>query len=161
SNNFGAITSSITALRVIDFSEALGATDLVWTTSGNAPWFVETNVTHDGVSALQSGTITNNQSTILQTAVTGPGTLTFWWKVSAPPDARIVFTTGTSQGESLGGNVDWQQQTFYVGEGPQALKWIFRKDSTTTSVPYSAWLDQVSFVRGATAPIITLAPASQ
>ena len=35
--------------------DALNATNLTWTTSGDASWFVETTNTHDGVSAAQSG----------------------------------------------------------------------------------------------------------
>lgn len=62
---------------------ALNATNLTWTTSGTdgaQGWSVETTHTEDGVSAAQSGSISSASATsVLQTTVTGPGTLTFWW----------------------------------------------------------------------------------
>ena len=64
------------------FSDALNSPPLTFTTGGNSNWFIETTDTHDGVSAVQSGTIGDSQSTWIQTQVTGPGTLSFWWKVS-------------------------------------------------------------------------------
>ncbi|NOS72116.1 MAG: hypothetical protein HOP33_19595 [Verrucomicrobia bacterium] len=160
-NNFGSVTSSVAVLTVADFSAALNTTGLVWTTTGNSQWFIETNVTHDGVAALQSGVLTNFQSTTLQTTVTGPGTLTFWWKVSGPGDAPLRFFGGNSQQAGITGNVDWQQKTFYLGAGPQVLKWIFQKGGNASVPPYSGWVDEVSFTPGATAPIFTTLPVSQ
>ena len=63
-----------------------------WTTSGNAQWFGETNITHDGVSAAQSGGIGPLQETILQTTVgtNWSGRYTFWWKVSSEQDFDIL-----------------------------------------------------------------------
>ena len=63
--------------------EALNATDLTWTTGGNAAWYAESTTTYDGLWAAQSGTISASQETWIQTTVTGPGPLSFWWKVSS------------------------------------------------------------------------------
>src|SRR5215469_2297028 len=63
--------------------DALNAPSLTWTSSGTggaSPWYGETGVSHDGVSAAASGTVSSSSSktSILKTTVTGPGTLTFW-----------------------------------------------------------------------------------
>ncbi|MGD0208940.1 MAG: immunoglobulin domain-containing protein [Verrucomicrobiota bacterium] len=166
-NDFGSITSSVAVLTVPDFSSALDTTGLVWTTTGSAPWFMETNVTEYGLSALQSGAITNNQTTTVQTTVTGPGTLTFWWKlVSSSSDAALLFKIGNSVQASLYGsgnptlNTNWQQQTFYLAAGTQTLQWIFSKDGNNSAAG-SAFLDEVTFTAGATAPIFSSLPVSQ
>src|SRR5215475_3789290 len=61
---------------------ALNATNLTWTTSGTGGsfgWSAESTTTHDGVSAAGSGTVFTSRTSTLQTTVTGPGTLSFWW----------------------------------------------------------------------------------
>ena len=61
----------------------LDATNLAWQTGGNAPWFGQTNVSYSGPSAAQSGSVGVNEESWLQTSVTGPGILTFWWRRTA------------------------------------------------------------------------------
>ena len=61
-------------------AQALNATNLVWTTGGTNVWIAETNITHDGQAAGQSGQITDSQETWVQTQVIGPAMLSFWWK---------------------------------------------------------------------------------
>jgi hypothetical protein len=57
--------TSVGALGILlpmTLAQAAGDPNLVFTTGGDAPWFVEYTNTHDGVSALQSGHIGDNQS---------------------------------------------------------------------------------------------------
>ena len=61
-------------VTVSDLATALNATNLTWTTGGNAIWFVQTTNTHDSVSAAQSGVIGDNGESWIDTTVTGPGT---------------------------------------------------------------------------------------
>jgi alpha-tubulin suppressor-like RCC1 family protein len=86
-NALGSVISRIAQLTIpfnTTLPAALNATNLVWTSSPtNAPWFAQISVTHDGEAAAQSGHITDNQQSALQTTVTGPGVLVFWWKVSS------------------------------------------------------------------------------
>ena len=61
---------------------ALNATNLTWTTSGTGGsfgWSAESTTSHDGVSAASSGFVNISRTSTLQTTVTGPGTLSFWW----------------------------------------------------------------------------------
>jgi hypothetical protein len=46
---------SVSIARDITLGEALDATNLTWTTYGDAEWFGETTNSYDGVSAAQSG----------------------------------------------------------------------------------------------------------
>jgi len=157
-NFFGSATSSIAKLIVVDLSTGLNTPGLTWTTSGNAEWFAETTVTHDGVEAAQSGSVGNGQQSILQTTVGGPGILSFWWNISS--FGSLSFSVnGTGQG-TISHNTGWRRQTYYLGSGTQTLVWTY----SGGTIPFganAAWLDQVSYTSGGTAPLLTIAPRSQ
>jgi hypothetical protein len=132
-------------------AQALNATNLHWSTFGNAAWFAETNITQDGIAAAQSGLITNSMDSGLQTTVTGPGTLTFWWMVSSEEyfdRLSFIIGSGTNYNATISGEVDWEQETFFVGPGSQTLSWIYAKDPDISLGLDAGWLDQVSFVPG-------------
>jgi len=125
---------------------ALGATNLIWSTSGNVPWFAESAVTHDGVAAAQNGHIGDSQASALQTTVTGPGTLTFWWMVSSEQDFDFLnFWVNNTNLAAISGEVDWEQETFSLGAGSHVLKWIYLKDPDVSAGKDAGWLDQVVF----------------
>ena len=66
---------------ILTLGRALDTSGLAWSTTGNVGWFPQSAITHDGVDAAQSGNIGDSQSSSLESTLTGPGTLTFWWKV--------------------------------------------------------------------------------
>ncbi len=77
--NPGSVLANVTTNSAgTTLAAALDATNLVWLTSGDAAWFAETNISNDGVSAVQSGSLLDSQTSTLQTTVTGPGTITFY-----------------------------------------------------------------------------------
>ncbi|MBC8096126.1 MAG: LamG domain-containing protein, partial [Akkermansiaceae bacterium] len=80
-NNPGTSISDISG-NGTDFNTAL-ENNFVWTTGGDAPWFTQSTTTYDGIDAAQSGMIGHDQYSLLETTVTGPGTLSFWWFVSS------------------------------------------------------------------------------
>jgi hypothetical protein len=143
-----------------DFGLALNTTNIDWITAGDASWYMETNVTHDGIAA-QSGSITNNQTSVAQTTITGPGTLTFWWKVSSQTNHDLLYVTanGTTQAV-ISGQVDWQLRTVYLGSGTQLVQWTYAKDAGGSAGTDAGWLDMVSLTPGMTSPMITSQPAN-
>ncbi len=162
SNGFGTAASATALLDVVDLSGVLNDSNLVWTTSGDAPWFGERGVAYDGVMAGQSGAISNNQESILQGTVTGAGTLSFWWKVSSQSNVDfLACQVGGLTQTSISGEVDWQRQTLYLGEGPQTVQWTYSKGGAGSAGQDCGWVDQVSFTPGGTPPFITTAPTNQ
>src|SRR5947207_15300780 len=80
-------------LKAQTLATAVDNTNLVWTTGGsnNIGWFAQSNTgAFDGVDQAVSGAIGNSQATWIQTTVTGPGTLSFWWRVFSEPDADFL-----------------------------------------------------------------------
>lgn len=150
SNPRGNITST-TATLTIPFSTnlaaALNATNLVWLNSISAPWFAQIRETHDGDVAAQSGPIGNNQQSLLQATVTGPGTLRFWWKVSSEQGYdRLWFSMDYQNWAAwISGETDWQQFTFPIPAGSHTLNWAYTKDASVSAGQDAGWLDEVTF----------------
>jgi len=161
----GAATSA-TAQLTIPFSTnlaaALNATNLVWTTSPtDAPWFAQIRETHDGDAAAQSGDIGHSRQSVLQTTVTGPGMLTFWWKVSSEEGYDYLWfnVDVMSSIRAISGETDWQQVTMPIPAGPHMVRWVYSKDSTVSAGQDAGWVDQVVFIPSP--PVITTQPMSQ
>jgi hypothetical protein len=122
-------------------------------TWGGMPWMVQSSTTHDGVSAMLSGAISHSQTSVVEAAVDGSGTLSFWWKVSSELGFDFLrFSIDEVEQGSLSGEVGWQQMSFNLaGPGVHKLKWIYSKDDSKASGSDQAWLDQVSWQAAAAA----------
>ena len=164
-NTAGTASSSnafLTIIPVVPLPVALNATSLVWTTSGDGRWHGLTGTTHDGIAAGQSGAVADNQMSRLSTTVSGPGTLSFWWKVSSQTNSDYLnfYANGVLQA-AISGNVDWQQKTFYLAAGTQTLEWVYKKDVIGNAGQDLGWVDQVSYSSGGTGALIVSAPTDQ
>ena len=53
------------------------------TTDGDVDWCGQTINSHDGSDSAQSGDIDDYENSGMETTVTGPMTMTFWWRVSS------------------------------------------------------------------------------
>jgi len=141
-------TSPGSTLAVMpNFNAALNTTNLVWTTIGHADWLVESTNTYDGVSAAQSGSVANSQSSTLSVTVTGPGTLTFYWSSIANDPHRgfdYEFDLDGSYLDDIMGNNSWYQEgPFTIGEGPHTLTWTVSANGDTDPTE-AGFLDVVS-----------------
>ena len=140
------------------------AADLVYTFGGDANWYSESVTTHDGIDAYQSGAISSGQSSWLETTVTGPGAVRFWWKVSSESccDPLRFSIDGTSQAD-IRGEVGWQSRAFTIPAGSHTLRWTYATDGSVLTGTNAGWVDQVSFEAGSnidvTAPTTTVTPA--
>ena len=160
SNVYGMISSSNAILSVVvDLASALGATNLVWTTSPNGAWFAQAATTHNGLPAAQTATPLMASQSSLQTVVTGPGMLSFWWKMSF--SNYLYFAFGGLSQASISGPSDWRQSTFYLGPGTANLVWACVRRAPGLDWTNAAWVSEVSFVSGGTAPSVTVPPTNQ
>ena len=155
SNASLAIASAIS----ISLTDALDATNLIWTTGGSvSSWSGQTVVRHDGVDAAESGPAADSQYSFVKTTVTGPGVVSFWWKVSseATRDFLRFMLNGLDQ-FTISGEVEWEFRTFNVPSGPQELQWRYSKNSSLASGQDRGWVDQVVYTPDA-APSPTPTP---
>lgn len=135
-----------TGLRLVSVAldTAFDATGLSWTTGGDATWFGQTNVTCNGVNVAMSGNVNDGQSTWLQATVTGPGTLSFWWKASSEfgYDYLQFGMDGTNLW-SLSGTTAWAQRVVRVGARSHALVWTYLKDGSKSLDWDCGWVGRV------------------
>ncbi|MHB8068390.1 MAG: C10 family peptidase [Desulfobaccales bacterium] len=137
----------------IPLSTALDNTKLSFNTGGNANWAGENATWYYGGSAAQSGAITANQYAQLWTTVTGPGTLSFYWKVSseaAPPgqyyDYLGVWIDDTFKG-SIDGEVNWTKVKLTIPKGIHTITWQYSKDAYVDYGSDCGWVDKVVYTR--------------
>jgi subtilisin family serine protease len=150
---FSNASSGVTKSRAIQLRveprlcEAVDACGFTWTSGGSARWLSQTNVTHDGQDAAQSADIGEGQLSWIETTITGPGELSFWWKVSSEAgwDFLRVSVNG-SEVENITGEVDWQFRTLELGAGSNTVRWSYTKDEIISEGADLAWLDQVAFI---------------
>jgi len=163
SNAYGLVASKFAKITTFyPLGDAVDATNLNWTTTGNAQWFGQTNVTHDGVDAARSGGIGALQETILQTTVgtNWSGRYTFWWKVSSEQDFDFLeFRLNGIVQTNISGEVDWQQVSIPAAAGTNVLQWRYSKDFSFDAGQDAGWVDQFAFLPDP--PVITNQPASQ
>jgi hypothetical protein len=140
------------------------APELNWTTSANLPWHGQTLVTRDGVDAVQSAlsveTSQLNESW-MQTVVTGPGTLSFFWKTSCAQRDYLAFLANAEElAPRLSGVTDWEPVIVALPPGQQTLRWTFNRNyGYDTNVLNIAWVDQVRFTPETTRPEFIELPA--
>lgn len=128
--------------------QLLESTNLTWLTGGNALWFGQESVAHEGGSAAQSGSIQNDQESWIETKLDGPGILTFYWKISSEEfgDWLEFNLNGLPQSDSISGEVDWQPKTVNIPRGTNVVRWRYFKDSGSSGGLDTAWVDQVTFL---------------
>ena len=93
----------------------------------------------------------------MQTTITGPGTLSYWWKVSSESgyDFLEFYLDGVLQRGRISGEVNWQQVSINIPVGSHSVKWCYKKDGATSSGQDAGWVDEVSFVSDNPSPVTT------
>jgi len=156
--NGGSETSSCMQLIAMDLPRALNATNMSWTIGGLVNWTWQTNTSVDGVAGV-SGIlpVVTFHSSYAEATIIGPGTLNFSWMmaVGTPNLDDQEFALNGVNRATLSGVTSWVQNgPWYLADGTNVMRWTYNGN-------YYAYLDQVSFVPGATAPILTTGPSNQ
>ena len=141
-------------------AEALDCPALAFATGGDAEWVGQWEKTHDGEDAARSGTISDNQSTWLETTVAGPGTLSFWWTVSSESAMYdyLEFLVDGVQDSRIGGTTaEWTQKNVELPTGTHVLRWTYLKDDSYGSGEDCGWVDQIVWTPTGTGTIPSLA----
>ena len=129
-------------------NDALGNDQLSFSDAGNAFWFCQKNYSAPlgGGDAAQSGDITNNESSSFYTQVSGPGVVTFYWRVSSESGFDYLrFFDNNDEKKKISGNVDWQEVNYNVSSGNHTLKWSYTKDLSIYDGMDCGWVDYITF----------------
>jgi alpha-tubulin suppressor-like RCC1 family protein len=97
----------------------------------------------------------------VQTVVTGPTAVGFWWKVSSSGGYGFLqLNINNSLQAQLTGEINWQQRSFYVPPGAQTVQWRYTQSGTSSAAQNAGWLDQVSLTN-TVAPSFVTQPTNQ
>ncbi len=133
--------------------EGIGFEDTIpegFTFGGDADWFRTNSQAYEGEYSMQSGDITDNQSTSMYyTATTVDGTMSFALKVSSEQgyDQLYFYIDGNEQ-QAWSGELDWQVVSFNVSAGTHTFEWKYQKDGSVSNGDDCAWVDLVSIPTG-------------
>lgn len=127
------------------FSDAIEQYSAI-TLSGDADWVVDFETTHDGVDAVNSGAVNDNESS--EFSITKQtNSVSFWYKVSSESgyDFFEFYIDGSRSLEKTG-EVGWTQFTNNsLGNTVHSFRWVYYKDGSRDAGSDKAWVDQVSF----------------
>ena len=157
---FDSAVATATVSRVWTAAEVMNAPERFFDLRAGVPWARDFAVSHDGVASLRSGAIGNDESTAFSTIVYGPGTASFWWKVSSEIFKNrkidyLSFMVDGAESAWLGGEKDWTQCSANVsGDGAHTLSWIYSKDSEGSAGDDAAWVDEFVWKPAASAHVM-------
>ena len=141
----GEVTTSL--------ADALDNQALSFSTGGSSQWIGQNSTTHDGTDAAQSGLLSAKQTNWVQTVVSGPGTISFWWYASSEANYDYLeFLVDGSVIWSLSGtNNTWTSKTHTIStSGSHTLQWRYRKDGSVDRGLDAGFVDQVTWLPAAT-----------
>jgi len=82
----------------------------------------------------------------LETTVTGPSDLSFYWMVDSESgyDYLRFYINGAEQAK-ISGSTSWAQKTYSIDSGSHTLTWKYTKDGSISSGEDCGWVDKVEF----------------
>jgi hypothetical protein len=133
-------------------ANALDNDQLLWESGGSQPWYAQAGDQTDGVDAAASGALGGEEASWVETTVTGPGNLTFQWKIRLPAGggALIVAIDGEEIAR-ISGATEWANQSVYVPPGTHLIRWTYQRSLPQGLAPLpppganGGWLDAVVF----------------
>ena len=134
--------------------------DSGWSSSGNKPWYAQTDSVYEGSYALRSGKITDSQESVLVLErETGAGMGSFYVMASSEQDwdALEFLLNGRVLGK-WSGWMNWTKFVFPLEAGNNRLEWRYRKDSSTFAGMDAVFIDNVFIPE---APVIDPPPATK
>ena len=152
-------TSNVTltaqwSYAVTGYAEALDSDAPIYTAGGNSAWYMDSAVYDASVpgngSSLRSGAVPFSSGvTWCQAQVSGAGSLSFRWKISALSYNNCHFKVTVDGAEVLsrdGGVTDWQESAaMHLDEGVHVVRWTYSTDWgwDDASVQNCAWIDNL------------------
>ena len=116
------------------------------TDSGNSSWFTQSAVSYDGFDALQSGAISDNESSnfVITQQTTS---INFRYKVSSEQDFDFLQFRINGQLETeWSGEISWAHYTKTgLSNSTHTFEWRYVKDDLVSDGQDSAWIDALEF----------------
>jgi hypothetical protein len=143
------ISGNFTIKAPQTLSYAVDNTNLTFNSGASSKWFWQNAKRYYDGDSAQSGNVFDNQESSMQTSVTGPGTLSFYWSVSSEKNCDYLrFTIDGVQMDSISGSIGWTKRSFSIPSGTHTLKWRYTKDAEGAAGLDCGWVDKVEWIKG-------------
>lgn len=131
-----------------------------WDSGVGSVWFAQTGITHDGLDSAASGPLGAGGESHVQTTLTGPGNVSFRWKINLPaPSGKLLLSVGGTAATEITGDSGWIEARAYVPPGDQIVRWTYIRTVPAGSTPdpadTGAWLDEVVYTPAVAPEVIT------
>lgn len=128
---------------------ALDTHGLDWTTSGADMWFPQDDMSSDGEDAAKSGTVQGDDASVLRTTVTGPGTLSWSWKLAMEGSAGVDVFLDDAPVDGLYDACDWTDHALEItGTGEHEVRFEFWNAGDAETITDCAYLDRMKWNGG-------------
>lgn len=117
---------------------------------------LQTSTTHDGMDAIETAIVDDEEYSGIEFTVHGPARLTFQWKVSSEKNSDyLIFAADGRIKDFITGEVDWKTATADFGPGPHNVDIYYSKDPGTAKGQDKGWIDEMVITPITTPPVIT------
>ena len=117
---------------------------LDWMNDGDADWSIDETESKMGGASMRSGAIGRRKASTIVTEVTGPGTISFWWRTSCSDYDYLAFYDGEQWIDDISGATGWLHYEYTIlDEGTHYLCWSYEKFTSTGEGRDCGWLDGV------------------
>jgi len=148
-------------IPLTSLGEALDNSDLSWTTSVNSSWvgLKDTLWAYHGGNTARSGEVGDNEESWIETSVTGPGQISFWWKVNSAinRDYLEVYINGELK-DRISGDFGWQKKHYLIDPDTHIIRWRYYKGHGEPSGADCGFLDKVELVQFKGNLTVTIGP---
>jgi subtilisin family serine protease len=146
------VSSNITlraVFRPVGFADDFETGDFraqPWTSAGNRPWVVQTNMVARGKFAARSGAIAHGQSSrLMLSVVTAEGVGAVDVRVSSERKWDwLEFYVNDGLNQRWSGNEGWLRYEFQLPAGTNTLEWRYVKDASFNDGLDAAFIDNLS-----------------
>ncbi|MEH6452101.1 MAG: trypsin-like serine protease, partial [Psychromonas sp.] len=130
-------------INAMDIASSAGfdTNNITWFSGGFSPWQFD-----QSTSDLKSGSILNDQKSILKAQINGSGTLNFAWAVDS--EANYDFLALIINGQQVGNisaSKNLQAKQFFLQKEQNTVIWIYEKDQSESTGADQAYLNNLTF----------------
>ncbi len=119
--------------------------------SGDARFYLQSETAYEGTRALQSGSITENEISIVtkELDMSSDGEVSFYWKVSSlQDDGKLGFYVDGIKRSEISGMTEWQEFSLTLNKGSYLLSWKYTKETDATAGQDAGWIDFIKVTMG-------------
>ena len=134
--------------RVIESFETGDFSYMEWQNNSASPWIIDSENVFKGIYSARSGTISNNQTSILSIpySLEASGQIKFAVKTSSEATHDpLQFYFNNMLVDSWSGETDWTEVEYDVPAGDYLFRWVYRKNGSDSEGLDCAWIDYIIF----------------